>query len=119
MTFKGRPPGPTAGHMSADTEHLRPAQELDKDTIAECRRMRRLGLSFAEIAAQWLDQHVTEAQVTDACQAMRTPKRDRSRRNLSVTLRAGAFIDSYSKPNEPVWSAVDRLIDEWQRGQNE
>ncbi|MBP0493058.1 hypothetical protein [Roseomonas indoligenes] len=109
MTFQGTPPGFHAEDMSRRTVALRPTLDLTPLQIECIRQMRRKKMEAPEIAATL---ELDLDKVERAMLAMRTPKPDRRRRSLNVTLEAAAFVDSEKRPGEAGWKAVDRLVDE-------
>jgi hypothetical protein len=109
MTFKGRPPGNGAGDISKRTEALRPVIMLAPKEAAEARQMRRAGQSPEEIAAimgKPLDE------VEKVLVQMRMPRPETTRGTLNVTLAAHAFVMRERRGDEPIWTTVDRLLDE-------
>ncbi|WP_338661745.1 hypothetical protein VQH23_16110 [Pararoseomonas sp. SCSIO 73927] len=109
MTFAGTPPGFHAGDMSRRTVALRPGLGLTDLQVENIRRLRRKRQDAPEIAAAL---NLAQDKVERALLAMRTPKPDRKRRSLNVTLEAAAFVDREKRPGEAGWKVVDRLVDE-------
>jgi transcriptional regulator len=107
--FHSHPPAPNAGDMSSRTAALRPALELDAEQIECARRLRRQGMKVSTIAEY---METTKEVVDRALLAMRTPKEDRSRGTLNVTLAAREFVMANRKAGEPVHVTVDRLLGE-------
>jgi hypothetical protein len=109
MAFKGKPPGNGAGDISKRTEALRPAILLTAKEAAEARRMRRAGLSPEDISttmAMPLDE------IEKVLVQMRMPRPETTRGTLNVTLAARALIMRERQGDEPIWTTVDRLLDE-------
>lgn len=109
MAFKGKPPGGSAGEISRRTEALRPTILLTPKEAAEARRRRREGQSTDEIAAA-MDKPVDE--VEKVLVQMRMPRPETTRGTLNVTLAAHRLIMRERKGNEPIWTTMDRLLDE-------
>lgn len=109
MTFKGKPPGNGAGDISKRTEALRPAILLTAKEAAEARRMRRSGLSPEDISAA-MDKPLDE--VEKVLVQMRMPRPETTRGTLNVTLAAHRLIMRERQGDEPIWTTVDRLLDE-------
>ena len=108
--FHSRAPGPGAGDMSPRTAALRPDIGLSDELVQAIRRLRKQGQEPDAIAATMA---VPVSVVEQALLAMRTAKADRSRRTLNVTLGAAEIIHRERHEGEPVWEAVDRILDEW------
>ncbi len=109
MSFKGKPPGSGAGDISKRTEALRPAIMLTSHEAAEARRMRRAGLlpqGIAEAMKKPLDE------VEKVLVQMRMPRPETTRGTLNVTLAAHRLIMRERQGDEPIWTTVDRLLDE-------
>src|SRR5215212_7873224 len=109
MPFKGKPPGSGAGDMSKRTEALRPTILLTPKEAAEARRLRRTGLEppqIAEAMGKPLDE------IEKALVQMRMPRPETTRGTLNVTLAAHRLIMRERKGDEPIWTTVDRLLDE-------
>ena len=109
MTFKGKPPGNGAGDISKATEALRPLILLTPKEAAEARQMRRAGLSPEDISAAMgkpLDD------VEKVLVQMRMPRPETTRGTLNVTLAAHRLIMRERQGDEPIWTTVDRLVDE-------
>jgi len=109
MPFKGKPPGSGAGDISKRTEALRPAILLSPKEAAEARRMRREGLrpeEIAEVMGKPLDD------IEKVLVQMRMPRPETTRGTLNVTLAARGLIMRERKGDEPIWTTVDRLLDE-------
>ena len=109
MPFKGKPPGSGAGEISKRTEALRPTILFTPKEAPEARRMRRAGQSppeIAEIMGKSLDE------VEKVLVQMRMPRPETTRGTLNVTLAAHRMIMAERKGNEPLWTTVDRLLDE-------
>ncbi|HYZ24922.1 MAG TPA: hypothetical protein VE690_22495 [Rhodopila sp.] len=109
MAFKGKPPGGSAGEISRRTEALRPTILLTPKEAAEARRRRREGQSTDEIAAA-MDKPVDE--VEKVLVQMRMPRPETTRGTLNVTLAAHRLIMRERKGDEPIWTTMDRLLDE-------
>ena len=109
MTFKGKPPGSGAGEISRHTEALRPVIMLTPKEAAEARRMRRAGQSPEQIAAL-MDKPLDE--VEKVLVQMRMPRPETTRGTLNVTLAAHALVMRERRGDEPIWTTVDRLLDE-------
>lgn len=103
----GTPPGPHAGDMSPLTKVLRPRLGLTPEQCREARRLRRARQEIASIAAAL---GAAEEDVRHALAAMRTKKRDASRRSLNVTLAAHEFVAREAVEGESRWQTVDRLL---------
>jgi hypothetical protein len=109
MAFKGKPPGNGAGDISKRTEALRPSIMLTPKEAAEARRMRRSGMSPDDIAtamAMPLDE------VEKVLVQMRMPRPETTRGTLNVTLAAHRLIMRERQGDEPIWTTMDRLLDE-------
>lgn len=109
MAFKGKPPGGGAGDISKRTEALRPAIMLSPKEAGEARRMRREGLNpeaIAEAMGKPLDD------VEKVLVQMRMPRPETTRGTLNVTLAARGLIMRERKGDEPIWTTVDRMLDE-------
>jgi hypothetical protein len=109
MAFKGKPPGSSAGEISRRTEALRPVIMLTPKEAAEARRMRRAGQSPEQIAAI-MDKPLDE--VEKVLVQMRMPRPETTRGTLNVTLAAHALVMRERRGDEPIWTTVDRLLDE-------
>jgi hypothetical protein len=109
MAFKGKPPGNGAGDISKRTEALRPAILLTAKQAAEARRMRREGLSPEDIAAA-MDMPLDE--IEKVLMQMRMPRPETTRGTLNVTLAAHGLVMRERQGDEPIWTTVDRLLDE-------
>jgi hypothetical protein len=109
MAFKGKPPGNGAGDISKRTEALRPAILLTPKEAAEARRMRREGHSPEDIAAA-MDMPFDE--IEKVLVQMRMPRPETTRGTLNVTLAAHGLIMRERQGDEPIWTTVDRLLDE-------
>ncbi|MFL5256187.1 MAG: hypothetical protein ACJ8AI_25480 [Rhodopila sp.] len=109
MTFKGKPPGSGAGEISRYTEALRPVIMLTPKEAAEARRMRRAGQSPEQIAAI-MDKPLDE--IEKVLVQMRMPRPETTRGTLNVTLAAHALVMRERRGDEPIWTTVDRLLDE-------
>ena len=109
MPFKGRPPGSGAGDISKRTEALRPTILFTSTEATEARRRRRAGESphdIAEAMGKPLDE------VEKVLVQMRMPRPETTRGTLNVTLAAHSLIMRERKGDEPIWTTVDRLVDE-------
>jgi hypothetical protein len=71
--------------------------------------MRREGLSPEDIAAA-VDMPLDE--VEKVLVQMRTPRPETTRGTLNVTLAAHGLIMRERQGDEPIWTTVDRLLDE-------
>ena len=109
MAFKGKPPGNGAGDISKRTEALRPTILLTPKQAAEARRMRRAGLSAEDISAA-MEQPLDE--VEKVLVQMRMPRPETTRGTLNVTLAAHRLIMRERQGDEPIWTTVDRILDE-------
>ena len=109
MAFKGKPPGNGAGDISKRPEALRPTILLTPKEAAEARRMRREGLSPETIAAA-MEKPLDE--VEKVLVQMRMPRPETTRGTLNVTLAAHRLIMRERKGDEPIWTTMDRLLDE-------
>ena len=109
MAFKGKPPGNGAGDISKRTEALRPAILLTPKQAAEARQMRRAGASAEEISVA-MGQPLDE--VEKVLVQMRMPRPETTRGTLNVTLAAHRLIMRERQGDEPIWTTVDRLLDE-------
>jgi hypothetical protein len=109
MAFKGKPPGNGAGDISRRTEALRPVILLTAKEAAEARRMRRAGLSPEDISTA-MDKPL--ADVEKVLVQMRMPRPETTRGTLNVTLAAHDLIMRERQGDEPIWTTVDRLLDE-------
>lgn len=109
MAFKGKPPGNGAGDISKRTEALRPVILLTAKQAAEARQMRRAGLSAEDISAA-MGQPLDE--VEKVLVQMRMPRPETTRGTLNVTLAAHRLIMRERQGDEPIWTTVDRLLDE-------
>ena len=109
MAFKGKPPGNGAGDISKRTEALRPAILLTPKQAAEARQMRRAGASAEEISMA-MGQPLDE--VEKVLVQMRMPRPETTRGTLNVTLAAHRLIMRERQGDEPIWTTVDRLLDE-------
>lgn len=103
----GFPPGPHAGDISPTTTSLRPRIALAPERCTEARRLRRNGLSVAQIACE-LD--ADEEDVRLALAAMRTRRRTPTRASLNVTVAARDFVAAESRVGEATWQTVERLF---------
>jgi hypothetical protein len=109
MAFKGKPPGNGAGDISKRTEALRPVILLTPKEASEARQMRRAGLSAEDIAAAMgkpLDD------VEKVLVQMRMPRPETTRGTLNVTLAAHTLIMRERQGDEPIWTTMDRILDE-------
>jgi len=109
VAFKGKPPGNGAGDISTRTAALRPTILLTAKEATEARRMRRAGLSPEDIAvamAKPLDE------IEKVLVQMRMPRPETTRGTLNVTLAAHHLIMRERQDDEPIWTTVDRLLDE-------
>jgi hypothetical protein len=109
MAFKGKPPGSGAGDISRQTEALRPALLLTPREASEARRMRRAGMGAEAIAAA-MEKPLDE--VEKVLVQMRMPRPETTRGTLNVTLAAHRLIMRERRGDEPIWTTVDRLLDE-------
>jgi hypothetical protein len=109
MAFKGKPPGSGAGDISKQTEALRPALLLTPREAAEARRMRRAGMAPETIAAA-MEKPLDE--IEKVLVQMRMPRPETTRGTLNVTLAAHRLIMRERRGDEPIWTTVDRLLDE-------
>jgi len=109
MAFKGKPPGSSAGEISRRTEALRPVIMLTPKEAATARQMRRTGQSPEQIAAI-MDKPLDE--VEKVLVQMRMPRPETTRGTLNVTLAAHALVMRERRGDEPIWTTVDRLLDE-------
>lgn len=109
MAFKGKPPGNGAGDISKRTEALRPAIMFTPKEAAEARQKRRAGLSPEDIAAV-MNKPMDE--VEKVLVQMRMPRPETTRGTLNVTLAAHRLIMREREGDEPIWTTVDRLLDE-------
>lgn len=109
MAFKGKPPGNGAGDISKRTEALRPVILLTGKEAAEARRMRRTGMSPEDISAA-MDKPLDE--IEKVLVQMRMPRPETTRGTLNVTLAAHRLIMREREGDEPIWTTVDRLLDE-------
>jgi hypothetical protein len=109
MAFKGKPPGNGAGDISKRTEALRPAVLLTPREAAEARKMRRAGHAPDEIAAA---MNMPLEEVEKVLLQMRMPRPETTRGTLNVTLAAHRLIMRERRGDEPIWTTVDRLLDE-------
>jgi hypothetical protein len=109
MAFKGKPPGGGAGEISKRTEALRPTVLLNTRETAEARKRRRAGDS-AEMIAATMGKPVEE--VEKVLLQMRMPRPETTRGTLNVTLAAHRLIMHERQGNEPIWTTMDRLLDE-------
>lgn len=109
MAFKGKPPGNGAGDISKRTEALRPAILLTAKEAAEARRMRREGLSPEDISAAMA---MPLDEIEKVLVQMRMPRPETTRGTLNVTLAAHRLIMRERQGDEPIWTTVDRLLDE-------
>jgi hypothetical protein len=69
--------------------------------------MRRAGKEIAAIAATL---GAEEGDIRHALAAMRTKKRDATRRSLNVTLAAHELVRGEAANGEPRWQTMDRLL---------
>ena len=109
MAFKGKPPGGGAGEISRRTEALRPTILLTPKEAAEARQRRREGQSTDTIA-QAMGKPIDE--VEKVLVLMRMPRPETTRGTLNVTLDAHRLIMRERKGDEPIWTTMDRLLDE-------
>ncbi len=109
MAFKGKPPGNGAGDISKQTEALRPPLLLTPKEAAEARQMRRAGLSPEAISAA-MEKPLDE--IEKVLVQMRMPRPETTRGTLNVTLAAHRLIMRERQGDEPIWTTVDRLLDE-------
>ena len=109
MAFKGKPPGGGAGEISRRTEALRPTILLTPKEAAEARQRRREGQSTDTIA-QAMGKPIDE--VEKVLVQMRMPRPETTRGTLNVTLDAHRLIMRERKGDEPIWTTMDRLLDE-------
>jgi hypothetical protein len=109
MAFKGKPPGNGAGDISKLTEALRPTILLTPKEAAEARQMRRAGLSAEDISAA-MDKPLDE--IEKVLVQMRMPRPETTRGTLNVTLAAHRLIMRERQGDEPIWTTMDRLLDE-------
>src|SRR3954453_14364332 len=109
MTFKGKPPGNGAGDISKRTEALRPLIMLTAKEASEARRLRRAGQSPEHIAAV-MDKPLDE--IEKVLVQMRMPRPETTRGTLNVTLAAHRLIMRERQGDEPIWTTMDRLLDE-------
>ncbi len=109
MAFKGKPPGNGAGDISKRTEALRPAIMLTPKEAAEARRMRRSGMSAEDISAEMA---MPLDEVEKVLVQMRMPRPETTRGTLNVTLAAHRLIMRERQGDEPIWTTMDRLLDE-------
>ena len=82
---------------------------LTAKQAAEARRMRRAGLSAEDISAA-MGQPLDE--VEKVLVQMRMPRPETTRGTLNVTLAAHRLIMRERQGDEPIWTTVDRLLDE-------
>jgi hypothetical protein len=109
MPFKGKPPGGGAGEISKRTEALRPTILLNAKETSEARQRRRAGETADRIAAA-MGKPLEE--VEKVLLQMRMPRPETTRGTLNVTLAAHRLITHERQGNEPIWTTVDRLLDE-------
>ena len=109
MEFKGKPPGNGAGDISKRTEALRPAIMLTPKEAAEARRMRRSGMSPEDISSTMA---MPLEEVEKVLVQMRMPRPETTRGTLNVTLAAHRLIMRERQGDEPIWTTVDRMLDE-------
>src|SRR6195952_4135920 len=109
MAFKGKPPGNGAGDISKRTEALRPTILLTLKEAAKAREMRRDGRSPEDIAAT-MDHPLDE--IEKVLVQMRMPRPETTRGTLNVTLAAHRLIMHERQGDEPIWTTMDRLLDE-------
>lgn len=109
MAFQGKPPGSGAGDISKRTEALRPAILLTPREAAEARRRRRAGDSPEDIAAA-MGKPLDE--IEKVLVQMRMPRPETTRGTVNVTLAAHRLIMSERQGDEPLWTTMDRLLDE-------
>jgi hypothetical protein len=109
MAFKGKPPGSGAGDISKRTEELRPVLLLTAKEASEARGMRRSGLSAEDIAIA-MGKPVDE--IEKVLVQMRMPRPETTRGTLNVTLAAHRLIMHERQGDEPIWTTMDRLLDE-------
>ena len=108
-TFQGVPPGSGSGEMSRRTQALRPSIALTKQQVADVRRLRRGGLSTADIVAE---TKLDAVEIEKALLQMRTPRPETTRGTLNITLAARRIVETERRGNEPMWQTFDRLLDE-------
>jgi len=109
MAFKGTPPGNGAGEISKRTEALRPTILLTPKQASEARRMRRMGMAPEDISAA-MGQPLDE--IEKVLVQIRMPRPETTRGTLNVTLAAHRLIMRERRGDEPIWTTVDRLLDE-------
>lgn len=109
MAFKGKPPGNGAGDISKRTEALRPTILLTPREAAEARQMRRTGLSSDDIATA-MGKPLDE--IEKVLVQMRMPRPETTRGTLNVTLAAHRLIMRERVGDEPIWTTMDRILDE-------
>jgi hypothetical protein len=107
--FRGKAPGSGAGEISSRTAALRPPLGLDAKQAATARGLRRQGFEPEWIAAQMgLPCDVVEKALLQ----MRMPRPETTRGTLNVTLAAHRLVLGERVGDEPLWSTVDRMLDE-------
>jgi hypothetical protein len=113
MDFRGTPPDPACGAPSPHTAWLRPRLNMTAEQAEAARRLKRRNadLSPAQIATQ-LGDGATEADVRLALATLRMPNPRRTRGTLNATLEAVELIAAESRPGEPRWATLDRLLGE-------
>jgi hypothetical protein len=109
MAFKGKAPGSGAGDISKRTEALRPAILFTPKEATEARTRRRAGESPEDIAAV-MGKPLDE--VEKVLVQMRMPRPETTRGTLNVTLAAHRLIMRERRGDEPIWTTMDRLLDE-------
>ena len=109
MPFQGKPPGSGAGDISKRTEALRPTILLTPREAAEARRRRRSGDSPEDIASA-MGKPLDE--IEKVLVQMRMPRPETTRGTVNVTLAAHRLIMSERHGDEPLWTTMDRLLDE-------
>jgi len=109
MAFKGKPPGNGAGDISKRTEALRPTILLTPKEATDARKMRRAGMAPEDIAVA-MGKPLDE--VEKVLVQMRMPRPETTRGTLNVTLAAHRLIMRERQGDEPIWTTMDRLLDE-------
>lgn len=109
MPFKGTPPGSGAGDISKRTEALRPLILLTPKEATEARQLRRTGMTPEGIAAT-MGQPLDE--IEKVLVQMRMPRPETTRGTLNVTLAAHRLIMRERRGDEPIWTTIDRMLDE-------
>jgi hypothetical protein len=95
--------------MSPRTAALRPDIDLTEEQVAQARQMRRAGSRVDWIA---MVLGVSLEATERALLAMRTPKDNRTRASLNVTLEARDYVLGLQKRGEAVHQTVDRILGE-------